>query len=341
MTGSMIVSMNSSLPILESRFLPPEGWRWHSFTNPQGRRLRFGTVAPASRIPDAVVIMAPGLSEFGEKYFEMAHDLLARNLSLWVIDWQGQGLSDRHLKNYPMRRSSSGFDGDVEDFHYFIMEYVKHSAVHPDVGRIPLVLMGHSMGAHIGLRYLEKYPDTFACAAFSAPMFAIRDLRFIPKFLQRALTGLFSEFMGNSYVFGGKDWSPDSRPMYKPSIFSADPVRSQVQAAWFINNPALQVGNPTFRWLYEAITSCRFLNRPRFLRNIKTPVLLAIAGKDRLVDNAAIRRAAKLMPHADILELPESRHEIFMETDDIRARFLKAFEDLLIKVAVRNQIKPF
>lgn len=330
-----------NLPALESRFLPPPGWRWHVFTNPQGRKIRFGTVAPESRVPDAVVIVAPGLSEFGEKYFELAHDLIQRNLSLWVMDWQGQGLSDRHFKNAPHKRHSSGFADDVADFHYFIMEYVKHSAVHPDVGRIPLVLLGHSMGGHIGLRYLQEHPETFACAAFSAPMLGIRDVRMVPAVLRPVITGLLSEVMGSSYVFGGSDWRESARANPGQNIFSGDPVRDTIHNAWSLQDARLQVGSPTFRWLHEAVKSCAQLNRARVLRGIQTPILLALAGQDVLVDNHAIRRAAKLLPEATLLELPASHHEILMETDAIRNEFLHAFEALLTRGAVRGQVKPF
>lgn len=330
-----------TLPPLESRFLPPEGWRWHTFTNPQGRKIRFGTVAPASRIPEAVVIMAPGLSEFGEKYFELGHDLLKRNLSLWVIDWQGQGRSDRHLRNYPHRRHSTSFDDDVADFHYFIMEYVKHSAVHPDVGRIPLVLMGHSMGGHIGLRYLQQYPETFACAALTSPMLGIRDTRMFPQPLRLMLTAALSECMGNSYVFGGRDWNTEFRASPGQNIFSSDPIRDAIHNAWSLHDTALQVGNPTFRWLHEAEKSCAFLKQPKILKSIKTPLLIALAGKDSIVDNQAIRYAARLLPQAQLIELADAHHEILMENDEIRNRFLEAFEELLNRTAVRGQVKPF
>ncbi len=328
-------------PALEPRFLPPVGWRWHVFTNPQGRKIRFGTVAPESRIPDAVVIVAPGLSEFGEKYFELAQDLLQRNLSLWVMDWQGQGLSDRHLKNAPHKRHSSGFEDDVEDFHYFIMEYVKHSAVHPDVGRIPLVLLGHSMGGHIGLRYLQTHPGTFACAAFSAPMMGIRDVRMVPAALRPLIMGLLNEAMSTSYVFGGGDWKESARDKPGQNVFSSDPVRDAVHNAWSLHDPRLQVGSPTFRWLHEAVKSCGFMNRADILKGIQTPILMALAGKDTIVDNNAIRRAARLIPHATLLELSDARHEILMEADPIRNRFLAAFEELLARASVRGQVKPF
>lgn len=88
----------NTLPDLEDRFLPPAEWRWHIFKNAKGRTLRFGSVFPENKVPEAVVIGLQGLGEFNEKYFELAHDLVKRGIAFWMMDWQGQGKSERHLK---------------------------------------------------------------------------------------------------------------------------------------------------------------------------------------------------------------------------------------------------
>lgn len=325
---------------LEARFLQPEGWRWHYFRNPQGRRIRFGTVAPQSRIPDAVVVCLQGLSEFSEKYYELAHDMLGRNLSFWIMDWQGQGYSDRHLKN-PHKRHTNSFKEDVADLHYFINEYIKHSAVHPDVGRIPLVMLGHSMGGNIGLHYLSQYPDVFSCAAFSAPLVGIKALTNIPAWLRVGTTAAFNTTFGKFYVFGGSNWHPEIRDEKAKAMLSSDPARRSVQDQWCIHDSALQVGHVTFGWLHEANMSCARLFRPDVASKIKVPCLMALAGEDRLVDNEATRRLAQSMPQAEILELEGAMHEIFMERDDIRNRFLDAFDELLSKQELKTQVKPF
>ena len=38
----------------------------------------------------------------------------------------------------------------------------------------PFLMLSHSMGGHIGLRYLHAHPDRFAGSVMSAPMFGIR-----------------------------------------------------------------------------------------------------------------------------------------------------------------------
>ncbi len=314
---------DQNLPDLESRFLPPEGWHWDNFTNSKSRRLRYGFVMPPGGAPDAIVIGLQGLSEFGEKYFETAHDLLKRNLGFFMMDWQGQGLSDRHLDN-PHRRHATSFDDDLADFHQFLAGHIR-----PAAGKAPLVMLSHSMGGNIGLRYLIEHPGTFAAAAFSAPMTGIRALRALAYPLRLALTAFFDRLKSEDYVFGGHDWRPQADTRTEKDRMSADPVRSRVQEIWCLHNPALQVGNVTFGWLYEAVLSCRPLEKPDAFNGIKTPCLFALAGHERLVDNNATRRLAGTLPQARLIELPESYHEILMERDAVRGRFLSAFDSLL------------
>lgn len=337
MTGS-----RASLPNLDQRFLPPDGWRWHSFRNPQGRILRFGTVSPRGQIPHAVVIGLPGLSEFGEKYFEVASDLLKRNLSFWVLDWQGQGLSHRHLKNRHKRHIES-FEEDVADLHYFLMEYVKHSAVHPDVGRIPLVMLSHSMGAHIGLRYLHDHPDMFACAALLAPMIGIKALEALPFLFAHGLANLHCTALGQQYVYGGCNWTPDWRKDYGNGPFSGDPERDRIHNVWMEHDPELQVGSVTFRWLREAYSSCAVIRRKQYLEAIKTPCLLTLSGQEIFVENAAILAAAQRLPNATLLELSDARHEVLMERDEIRDGFFDAFDKLVREHVIEKPetLKPF
>lgn len=327
-------------PDIEPRFQQPEGWRWHYFTNPKGQKLRFGAVTPKSRIPNAVVVCLPGLSEYAEKYYEVAHDLLDQNLAFWILDWQGQGQSDRPLSNR-QKRHSSDFSNDIDDLHYFLTEYVKHASVHPDVGRIPLVMLAHSMGGNIGMRYLIDHPDMFACAAFSAPMFGIRAARIFPLSIAVAISTVLKEFFNMSYVFGGKDWNPEERETPARNFFSGDDVRAAVHNAWCKADTNLQVGNVTFGWLSAALRSCYRLQQEIRKKPVQIPCLIAIAENEQLVDNTAIRKVAATLPHTVVLDLQESRHEILMEQDNIRGKFMAAFGEMLAANKIREKLKPF
>ena len=306
---------------LEPRFLEPPGWRWHHFKNARNKKLRFGTTNPENGLPAAVVVILPGRTEYAEKYFELAHDLLKQNFGIWILEWQGQGLSDRLIPSKPQHNHSPSFEQHVADLHQFILEYV-----HPEKSHVPIVMLAHSMGANIGMRYLHKHPDAFKAAALTAPLLGILALKKIP--VGPLVTRMLSLILGKSYAFGQKDWSPESDPEDKV-LYSSDPVRKEIYGAWFHENENLRVGGVTFGWIYNALRSCLFLQKTEILKTITTPCLIALAGEERLVDNDAIRRAAAIMPQAQLLELAGSGHEILMERDDIRNRFLDAFTQLI------------
>lgn len=329
----------SNIPDLEERFLQPKGWRSHHFES-HGKRIAFGSVFPENSVPDAVVVCLPGLSEFTEKYYEVARTCLGLNLAFWVLDWPGQGRSERYLSN-PHKRHAEHFDVDVDRLHDFILGYIKHSSVHPDVGRIPMAMLGHSMGANIGLRYLAKYPDSFECAAFSAPMFGIKALNSIP--FSGFLLSILNSIMPKSYVSGGGDWHENMRTKNDFTIFSHDAKRNDVHEAWSNADPDIAVGSPTFRWLYHAAKSCKFVNSKSFLEGIQTDCLITIAGKETIVDNYDTAHVVAHLKNANLLEFQDSGHEILMEKDETRDKFFKEFHKLIKKTIIDRPetLKPF
>lgn len=319
---------------LEKRFHRPAGWQWGSFKNGNGRTIRYGYVMPAGAPPVAVAVGLQGLSEFCEKYFETAHTLLARNAGFFMMDWQGQGKSDRHLPD-PHKRHSDSFGEDIADFRNFMTGHVV-----PRAGNAPLAMLAHSMGANIGLRYLLQHPDNgFSCAAFSAPLVGIHALKNLPRWVRRGLTAGFSSFLRHAYVFGGKGWTPQTDANRAEKQLTADPVRNAVYDSWCLHDPALQVGNVTFGWLRAAESSCHRLQTDSGIENMKIPCLFGLAGQEKLVDNAAARRLAARIVNAQVLELPDSLHEILMERDAIRDRFLGAFLDLAHTSASGKKLK--
>ncbi len=325
----------SVIPDIEERFTEPKGWRWHSFERIKGRTIRFGSVFPQDSIPDAVIVCLQGLGEFSEKYYELARWCNENNLAFWIMDWAGQGKSTRYLSN-PQKRHSAGFDEDIKDLHYLIMEYIKHSSVHPDKGRIALAMIAHSMGGNLGLRYLKEYPDMFECAAFSAPMTGIKTFSKVPQHIAYAATFLLNLFASTSYIGSNGDWEKGKRK-YR---LSSDPKRSLLDDQWFEINPELRCGNVTFRWLYEAQKSCLTVQKNT---NIKTPCIFGIAGYENLVDNKITKKIISRMNNAKYSEYPESFHEILMEKDNIRDDFLDNFYKLIKENIIDKpqSLKPF
>lgn len=316
------MSTESNIPDLEERFLAPEGWRWHDFKS-GGYKVRFGTATPKDKTPIATVVILPGLGEFCEKYFETARDLLAKGMAVWVIDWPGQGKSQRYLDD-PNKRHSVGFQIEINALHDLYWEYIHHASMHPKVGRIPCVMLAHSMGANIGLRYLYQHPDTFKCAVFSAPMFGMYAFRHIPKLMAAALTGIGSVLMGERYAPGQKTWQT-TQPLFDNSKLSNDPQRSDIHHAWQEADPTLRLGGVTWQWLYEAVKSCIRISNYSFLGAQRIPFTAILAGKEEIVHNAAAHRIIDRCAHSRSITLPEAKHELLIEKDDIRNQVLDIF----------------
>ncbi len=298
-------------PDLEKCFLPPSNWQIKSFINPEtNHRISYRTAFIDNA--EATLIILPGLSEFSEKYIETTHFFNKQSYNVVVIDWAYQGLSIRHSKN-KHKRHSDGYDSDISDLHYLITQKIKNN--------LPHYMLAHSMGGHIGLRYLAENPNSFKAASFSAPMLGIEGLKhghslylFLLKYFTR---------IENAYVPGGHNWKKEDRHNFINSIFSSDKTRNQVHNAWCLSNPSLQIGSPTFKWIKESLLSISLLKEPNVLNRIKTLVLLAIAEKEKIVQNKEIKNASEHIPDNKLLVLDQSQHEILMETDSIRDKFLE------------------
>ena len=304
---------------LPPAFHAPDGWEWHMAERKNNRPLRYGSLTSSMDNTKATIIALPGLNDFSEKYFETAQWTNERGYNFYSLDWYGQGGSGRYLDN-PHKRHCSGFDEDLADVQTWLSDHVfpKQNG--------PYILLGHSMGGHLGLRLLHNMPDTFIGAALIAPMFGIKALRHIPLTLVNTL----NRFFRAAYVPGGSDWHPLQHPPPALSLLTKDPLRNPIHNQWLETNPHLQIGGVTYGWLHDAAQSCRTLQKLDCSK-IKTHCLIFEAEHEYLVDNRHIRSVAEALPNADLVHLEDSFHEPLMERDDIRQALLKKFEHFINK----------
>lgn len=251
----------------------------------------------------------------------------------------GQGKSDRYIRSNPQKRHNHDFSLDVQDLHYFITAYVKPASVHPDRGRIPLIMLAHSMGANIGLRYLSEHQGMFECAAFTAPMVGIKAFRFIPQRVAYGLTSALSLFLGKFYIPGGADWGN----RIEHARLSSDALRKNIQKRWKTADHDLRCGDVTFGWVNQAQRSCIFVQDTVTLKDINTPCLFALPECEDLVDNKKAIAAASIIPNAQHIIYDGAFHEILMEKNAIRGDFLNRFFNLIKENVIDRPetLKPF
>lgn len=323
--GSVRVGAAASAPPLPTRFLEPPGFRWGSFATADGAQLRWGHL-PAGE-PRAECVMVGGFSECIEKYFETIGDLAARGLSVWCLDWRGQGGSERP-RRLPTRPRPRHFDRDAAELALFTQTL--------PAARRPRLLIAHSMGGAIALLCLRRNPGLFDAAILSAPMLGIRT-RGLPPALMRCLTAIArGTGLGICFVPGARPWSPDRVPSPERSRVSTDPERCRLQYHWFLSCAALRVDEPTWGWLDTALRLAARLERKEFLAGIHTPILLASAGLEIVLRPEMQRRAARLLPDCTLVEFPDSKHEPFLERDAIRTRWLAAIDTFISERLARS-----
>jgi lysophospholipase len=305
-------------PRLDRRFLEPPGFTWGVFTATDGAALRWGHLAAPA--PRAHCVLVGGFTEFVEKYFETMGDLVARGLSVWCLDWRGQGGSQRP-RVLPARPRPRSFDRDARDLAAFT-----GTVVHD--GR-PRILIAHSMGGAIALLCLHAHRDLFAAAILSAPMLGL-STGGIPLRTARLIAAAASlSGLGSMFVPGARHWHSDSSHSPSRSRTSSDSERFRVHQAWFASRPELTVDGPTYGWLDAAFRLTERVQRDDFLARIETPILIGSAGIESFVDPQAHRHAVARLRNCAFVELPNSKHEPFLETDAIRDRWFAAIDQFL------------
>lgn len=352
----MTLPIHPLLPSLPAVAEEPAGLTWGRFANAQGASIRFAfSPPPAQTALKGHIVLLPGFKEPAEKYFEVLRDMHARGYAVWVMDWRGQGGSERYLPDQPHKAHHTGYDEQVATLHQFITQHVLPAKP----ARLPLHMIAHSMGGHLALRYLHDHnqPDAkgrrvVTSAMLTAPMLDI-STGALPKPLARQMAK-FAKAGGalDKFIPGGKGFCLPTPPVEEPeapadgkdkklaqttsidldpatSNLTSDAGRIGVMATWFLRKPDLALGDPTYGWIYHTLNSVDLLNQEDYLKAITTPVLMEISGSDRVVVPAASQRAAGLLPNCTRVDIPEAKHEIWMERDDLRRRWLAAIDQFL------------
>lgn len=297
----------------EERFRQPDNWQWGTMKNARGHDLRCGHSLPANgNPPRAHIVYVMGVSEFAEKTFELARDFNKASCGFWVMDRFGQGMSGRFLSD-KFKQHSEGFHHDAADITQFARESV------PDDGA-PVILLGHSTGGLIALMTAHDSPDVFDAASITAPLLGLSHPSIMYEREHWIAALPMPDFVKNSFVLGGTSWRPrdERRHALINETYSGDPVRMHIHDLWLVERSDLRLGSVTMGWLKEACKAMVAARDPAWLREIKMPVHIFIGGQDMLINNRFTYDATPHIPDQQVTYFPNGKHELLMETDDIR-----------------------
>lgn len=279
-------------------------------------RLRFARWMPETGLKGTVAIF-PGRAEFIEKYFEVVRELRARGFAVAVLDWRGQGGSQRLLSN---RRK-----GHVRRFSNYLsdLDAFAREVMLPDCPA-PHFALGHSMGGAVLLHAVLGGRRWFDRMVLCAPMLGL-DVVPLPELSRGAVATLAGLGLGRAFVPGGSA-RPVTEMPFAGNPLTSDEARFNRTAEVVRAGPELALGAPTVGWLNAAFGAMAELERPEAMARIRQPLLMVAAGMERITSNAAIERlSARLIAGAHVV-VPAARHEILMERDIFRAQFWAAFD---------------
>jgi alpha-beta hydrolase superfamily lysophospholipase len=226
--------------------------------------------------PLRIVQIVHGYAEHGERYAHVATSLTNRGAVVYADDHIGHGRSDGE------RGLITDFEHVVQDLHTLAdMARVDHP-------RLPLVLVGHSMGGLLSARFAQRWPEELAGVAFCGA------------------------------VIGDWGWARDvlAKPelpfiAFDPEALSRDPT---VGAA-YASDPLVYHGQYK-RPLLEAevIALDRFQAE---IGRLTMPILFLHGTADPFVPFRRSLEAVEAMPSADVtIRVYEgARHEVLNEVD--------------------------
>ena len=296
----------------------PEGLRGGYFTTPDKVRLRYATFPKTAGAAKGTVCLVQGRTEYIEKYFETVGDFQKRGFAVATLDWRGQGGSDRLIGNRRL-----GFVRDFNDYWVDLQSFHANILL-PDCPA-PYYLVGHSMGGLVSLIAATRDRMMFDRVFLSAPMLGLGGQPL--SFAGMAAIADVISFIGLGAMPTGR--AADELPSEKGfpgNPLTSDLRRYMITVDTWRERPDLIVAKPTFKWAAAALHAMSDASTDAFPAAIRVPVLMLAAARDEVVSTGWTEQLGLRMRTGRHMVIPAARHELFMESDAIRAQVFAAFD---------------
>ena len=263
----------------------------HTFPASDGYVWHYRRYLPEG-VPRGSVVCIHGIQSHGGWYTASCEYLARAGYRVDFLDRRGSGLKSQ------ARGDAPSFRRLLADIREFV------AAEHPDRPH----LVGISWGGKLAVALEHFWPGLVRSLVLVAPGLSSR---VGPSAVQR-LRILASRLFAPQRLF--------PIPLNDPALFTATP---RWQA--FLRDDPLSLREATARLLVES-ARLDFVMR-RAVRSVRLPLLLLLAGRDRIIDNAKVRAALERCPTTirRAIEYAEAHHTLEFEEDptptfaDVRA----------------------
>lgn len=149
---------------------------------------------PGSQEPKAVIQIVHGMSEYIDRYDELAEYFVGRGFVVCAEDHIGHGGSAASPAEYGHMPAHGGKDILLRDVHTL------YRMVHELFPNAPYVMYGHSMGSFIARAYIARYGDELAACVLSGTGNVPAGLSKFGRSLARMLAAMRGETHRSAFI---------------------------------------------------------------------------------------------------------------------------------------------
>jgi|TARA_B110000114_G_C15081231_1_gene394112 non-heme chloroperoxidase len=223
----------------------------------------------------ATIVFLHGSTYNSRRYANIAKVLNKEGFSACLTNWRGHGASEG-------RSGSVDYIGQLEDD---LADFISH---YQQINDRPLVLAGHSAGAVICLRYIDKYgckeisAVNFIAPAISGPIETVRYNHAAAKWQYK-----LSYYRPAKPVLPAPKQAMAYAPRFKALTFIVSKFVPFMRHKPILNFPAnermAKLEGRVLNYSYNLMLSCSINNYPRAFNKISVPVLLICGHNDEFV----------------------------------------------------------
>lgn len=268
------------------------------------------------------IILQSGRTEFIEKYYEVISEFVERGYAVAMMDWRGQGLSSRIAIDTKIGHIDK-FETYDNDLLRVINECFAEKCPPPFIG------FGHSMGGCLLASYFTSQENILEKCILCAPMVSIRANAISRRIVQTL--GILEWIGYGSFPMQKPSWNDESgwaEEPFEENALTSDKERFSRTHQLIQYYPDLGIKGITVGWLKQALKRTNEFKTMDWKERISKPLLLLDATEDKLV-NSKLNK--ELLGQSELTQMKsiKSRHEIMMESDEIRKEAWLAIDNFL------------
>lgn len=258
--------------------------------------------------PRGAAIILHGSTYNSKRYTNLAKAIVRQGFEVLVPDWRGHGQSDGP-------RGHCQYIGQLEDDLEDLIKFYQ------SFGNAPIVLIGHSAGGTVILRYIDKYGCSEITAinliapAINGPLEAIRyaqagaGLQYrISHFRKPPLPPQISD----KALAQMQKFAPKLNPFRFWCAKFIPALRHRVALSFPANPQMAKLEGRVLDYSYNLMVSCDIRNYPQAFNKVSVPILIVNGEQDEILHPEFLSTAVSWHLNAELdkqlIELPNVNH---------------------------------